>query len=166
MIWYCRGQKHRDSELPAVISPDGSLERWVFGALQQEQAQAQIPEPASAEPFEIPAGLMRPLTQEEVDHAYATAPIPPKRCATWLDIHGKRHRDEDLPAVVFRNGRALWYQHGKKHRGDGLPAEIWKDGTQIWYTSGNRYRGPYRPASGEMPPGASSSERPVKRHKS
>ena len=41
----------------------------------------------------------------------------------WHDAKGQRHRDLDLPAVVFRHGRREWYRHGRRHRGRDQPGD-------------------------------------------
>lgn len=53
----------------------------------------------------------------------------------------KRHRCGDLPAVIQDNGMSLkWYYDGKLHRENDLPAITWKNGTKEWYTRGKRHR--------------------------
>ncbi len=54
--------------------------------------------------------------------------------------HGRLHRDNDLPAEIWENGSRYWYQHGKQHRDNDLPAEIWDDGTQFWYQHDKLHR--------------------------
>ncbi|RTK96151.1 MAG: hypothetical protein EKK64_04940 [Neisseriaceae bacterium] len=56
-------------------------------------------------------------------------------------VNGKRHRRNDLPAVVKNDGSQEWYYTGKRHRENGpaviIPKngiiEYWYDGTQIYY---------------------------------
>jgi hypothetical protein len=48
---------------------------------------------------------------------------------------GKRHRDGDLPGVIFSKGQA-WYKKGKLHRDGDLPAYVGSNGTQEWYKEG------------------------------
>ena len=50
--------------------------------------------------------------------------------------HGKFHRDNDLPAVVYANGDKYWYQNGKLHRDNDLPAIVWADGEKRWWQNG------------------------------
>jgi hypothetical protein len=45
---------------------------------------------------------------------------------------GKRHRDGDLPAVIYSDGNQHWYKEGKLHRDGDLPAVILSDGSQWW----------------------------------
>ena len=52
---------------------------------------------------------------------------------------GERHRDDDLPAVIWEDGSLLWYQNGKIHRGDDKPAVIWAHGVKEWYKHGKIY---------------------------
>jgi hypothetical protein len=53
---------------------------------------------------------------------------------------GKRHRDNDLPAVIYFNGSKFWYKKGQLHRENDLPAVIYADGTQKWYKDGEHHR--------------------------
>jgi hypothetical protein len=55
-------------------------------------------------------------------------------------LFGIRHREGDLPAVVFENGMCKWYKVGKLHRDGDLPAIIEADGTQHWYINGKPHR--------------------------
>ena len=64
----------------------------------------------------------------------------------WYDRDGRRHRDDDLPAVIWSGsdfpvcttffGCKSWYQHGKCHREGNLPALVFSNGDQMWYTHG------------------------------
>jgi hypothetical protein len=60
--------------------------------------------------------------------------------------HGKLHRDNDKPAMMWVDGRQEWYQHNKRHRDNDKPAVIWADGSQAWYQHGKRYRDNDKPA--------------------
>ena len=53
--------------------------------------------------------------------------------------NGKRHRDNDLPAVIYPSGTQYWYQNGLKHRDNDLPAIIFANGTKEWYKNGLKY---------------------------
>ena len=50
-------------------------------------------------------------------------------------VHGKRHRDDGLPAIEYANGDRAWYVLGRIHRGDGLPA-IDIRGVKEWWVNG------------------------------
>ena len=54
--------------------------------------------------------------------------------------NGKYHRDNDLPAIIFSDGRQDWYQHGNYHRDNDLPAIICSNGTQEWYQNDQLHR--------------------------
>ncbi len=54
--------------------------------------------------------------------------------------HGKLHRDNDLPAVIYTNGTQMWYQHGKLHRDNDLPAVIYSDGAVEYWINDKRIR--------------------------
>ena len=53
---------------------------------------------------------------------------------------GKRHRDGDLPAVVFENGDAVWYKDGKRHRDGDKPAVVFVSGYCAWFINNKRHR--------------------------
>ncbi len=54
--------------------------------------------------------------------------------------NGKLHRDNDLPAVVHQNGYQGWYKNGVLHRDNDLPAQISPNGTLRWYKNGKYHR--------------------------
>ena len=47
--------------------------------------------------------------------------------------NGLLHRDNDLPAVIHRDGTKQWYQNGLLHRDNDLPAMIYSNGSKCWY---------------------------------
>jgi hypothetical protein len=51
--------------------------------------------------------------------------------------HGKKHRDNDEPAVICLDGTREWHKHDKRHRETG-PARIGSDGTQEWWIGGTQ----------------------------
>jgi hypothetical protein len=64
----------------------------------------------------------------------------------WYNAHGERHRDGDLPAVVYPDGSQWWFRHGTQHRDGGLPAVIRACGFQAWFQHGRRHRNGDLPA--------------------
>jgi hypothetical protein len=52
--------------------------------------------------------------------------------------HGERHRENDLPAVIWSNGDMYWYQHGKLHR-ETDAAVICHSGVKSYYLDGKQY---------------------------
>jgi len=60
-------------------------------------------------------------------------------CTSWL-LCGQKHRDNDLPTVIYASGTQRWYQHGQLHRDNDLPAEIYADRRQRWYQHGQLHR--------------------------
>jgi hypothetical protein len=54
--------------------------------------------------------------------------------------NGKRHRDNDLPALIETNGAKRWYKNGIRHRDNDLPAVIFPNGFQQWYKNGVKYK--------------------------
>ena len=63
----------------------------------------------------------------------------------WL-MDGVRHRDNDLPALVWQDGGQLWYQNGQLNREGDLPAMIHGDGSKFWYKHGQLHREGGQPA--------------------
>ena len=55
-------------------------------------------------------------------------------------LNGNKHRDNDLPAVIYHTGSKEWYKNGKLHRDNDLPAVIYGDGTQRWFQNGLLHR--------------------------
>lgn len=53
----------------------------------------------------------------------------------YYNSNGRRHRDNDQPAIIFANGSRYWYEDGELHR-DNKPAIIRVDGYQAWYKGG------------------------------
>jgi len=47
--------------------------------------------------------------------------------------NGKRHRENDMPAVININGYNAWLVNGVSHRENDKPATIWADGSRFWY---------------------------------
>lgn len=60
--------------------------------------------------------------------------------------YGKYHRNNDKPAIVFKEIQC-WYQQGLLHRDEDKPAEIYSHGTQKWYYRGLYHRDNDRPAA-------------------
>ncbi len=46
--------------------------------------------------------------------------------------HGKLHRDNDLPAIIYSTRSEHWYQNGIQHRDNDQPAVITLSGDQYW----------------------------------
>jgi len=58
----------------------------------------------------------------------------------WFNKDGERHRENDLPAVIYKNGYKAWWVNGKLHRENDLPAIIYEDGSKQWFKNGNYIR--------------------------
>jgi ribosomal protein L25 (general stress protein Ctc) len=52
-------------------------------------------------------------------------------------VNGLRHRDGDLPAVVYNNGYSAWYKNGVRHRSGGKPAIIYTNGNSTYWENGS-----------------------------
>ena len=62
-----------------------------------------------------------------------------KEYVQWF-YSGKLHRDNDLPAIVYKNGTQSWYKNGLAHRENDFPAFMFKSGTKYWYYQGHVHR--------------------------
>lgn len=57
----------------------------------------------------------------------------------WVNADGKKHRENDKPAVIGPTGHLEYRVNGKLHRDDDKPAFIWPDGYIELWDSGTRY---------------------------
>jgi len=51
----------------------------------------------------------------------------------WRNKDGELHRENDMPAVIWKNGAKHWYTNGKCHRDNDMPAIIFADGDKEWW---------------------------------
>ena len=58
---------------------------------------------------------------------------------TWYK-DDMRHRDGDLPAIIYASGNQFWYKDGMRHRDGDLPAIIFASGAQQWFKDGKLHR--------------------------
>ena len=65
---------------------------------------------------------------------------------TWRDQNGDIHRDNDLPARIYRDAKTgeinerHWYQNGMLHRDNDQPAIIDDDSSNLYYINGVQHR--------------------------
>ena len=67
----------------------------------------------------------------------------------YLDDDGEfiTHLFDDEPALIYNDGTKFWFKNGKKHRDNNLPAviryngdvEFYKNGKQYWFINGEEY---------------------------
>lgn len=60
--------------------------------------------------------------------------------AQWWWYNGKRHRDFGRPATVEAGEREEWWINGQRHREGDLPAMVLADGGREWWRNGKRHR--------------------------
>ena len=60
--------------------------------------------------------------------------------------NGKRHRNDDKPAIVFSDGTRHWYRNDKLHRDNDKPAVVCDNGDMFWYRDGKFMREDNKPA--------------------
>ena len=58
----------------------------------------------------------------------------------WMDWNWNIHRENDFPAIEWKDGTKVWYKNGKKHRENGEPAVIFLDGHKEWWVDGKLHR--------------------------
>ena len=65
--------------------------------------------------------------------------VDTKGTKCWT-LNGKKHRENDQPAVVRRDGTKGWWVNGKLHRENDQPAVVRSDGSKMWYINGKWYK--------------------------
>jgi len=58
----------------------------------------------------------------------------------WYNKDGEFHRDNDLPAVIWKDGSKFWYKNGQLHRDNDMPARTCANGYKEWWVNGERHR--------------------------
>lgn len=61
-------------------------------------------------------------------------------CTKYWSKYGKLHREGDLPSVISYDGTQYWYKNGVSHRDVG-PAILFPNGKELYYVIGKQYRG-------------------------
>jgi hypothetical protein len=56
----------------------------------------------------------------------------------WRNALGEIHRDNDLPAIIHKDGACLWFTNGRLNRGNGRPAIIHANGRKLWFIDGQQ----------------------------
>jgi len=76
-------------------------------------------------------------TKSEITHEYIVDEDDSK---CLYDENGKLHSYNDLPALIYTNGRKYWYKHGLRHRNNGKPAIVSPDGRKQYWVDGKRIK--------------------------
>ena len=108
--WYKHGKLHNPHG-PA-IEIDGEKAYWINGIRLTEEEFEE-------EQYPI-------LKQPQIDE-FGTE--------IWRDFDGQYHRDNDLPAMIYKNGNKYWFKHGKLHNLNG-PATEEIDGEKEYWIEG------------------------------
>jgi hypothetical protein len=66
--------------------------------------------------------LPHELQSEVESYCYIWSKFCPDR-KMWC-ISGKKHRDNNLPAMIYNNSDKYWYVNGNRHRENDLPTVI------------------------------------------
>ena len=120
--WYQNGKQHRDNDLPAIIWSDSYCQWWIDGELIKGQKC-------------IPKEVKEYIKSYRKENRMSNKPTVCRSDGTqvWRNSKGQLHRDGDLPALIYPNGRCDWWQNGLVHRDNDLPARIWSDGWCEWW---------------------------------
>jgi len=74
--------------------------------------------------------------KSSLDNIYDPSIINSNGTKEWY-VNGKRHRNDDLPAIEYFDGSYEWYVNGKLHRENNLPAVIYASGREEFWINGN-----------------------------
>lgn len=151
--WYTHGKKHNPKG-PAVKWLDGRQEYWLDGEeLKQEEwllktAQLFKDESVGRTLYYKDAAksilhnsngpaVIRPNSKEWWEDGKLLK-IETVDCTRYYNEKGP-HRDNDLPAVEYKNGTKEWWQNGELHRDKG-PAIQFKNGSVRYYRHNKLHR--------------------------
>jgi hypothetical protein len=91
-----------------------------------------------------PSGVKQTFNERGVLHSFDDEPA-----VSYADGHkewwkewyndGKRHRDNDKPAIIGYDGSESWYKDGELHRDNDEPAFISSYGTKEYWKNDKRY---------------------------
>jgi len=87
--WYWHGQRHREGDKPARIWADGTQEWWLNNQMHRENDQ----------PAHVGRGGMRWMWRDEL------------------------HREGDKPAIIYEDGQKEWWRHGRRYFPEGKPLQ-------------------------------------------
>jgi len=110
IMWHKNGKLHRTHGKPAIIRESPKIRRYYYYNYFQN------------------------LSEEETAGSYEKG-FPQEE----YFIDGLRHRDFDLPAVVFDSKHSYWYQNGLMHRDNDKPAII-NGNFFYYYKNGKKYK--------------------------
>lgn len=158
---------HREGDLPAIESADGSRSWYLHGKLarpvgsnqpaivradgtREWYLHAQLHRDGDLPAIERGDGTTREWWLHNMRHRASGLPAIERGDGTreWF-LCGRRHRADGLPAIessAARDGWREWFENGERHRDNGLPAVVGMDGTREWFVRGKRHRNGGRPA--------------------
>jgi len=123
------GEMHRDNGNPSVITEDVIM--WhKNGKLHRKNNKPAIIRHCSKEKYSY---SWFQNTEDFIGNHQKGFPVEE------YFIDGLRHRDYDLPAVVFEKGHSYWYQNGLMHRDNDRPAII-NGEFLFYYKNGVKYK--------------------------
>jgi len=125
--WYKHGNRHRDRDLPAVVSH--VRQEWIWnGQLHREGDQPAIIYPNGRKEWWCYGRLHREGDKPAIECSDGT------RMWFW---NGEKHRDHDYPAIERANGTKEWWQHGLARRDGDKPIVELENKRQVWYVNGH-----------------------------
>jgi hypothetical protein len=136
--YYYEGKLHRDNDLPAREFTNGTKVWYQYGKFHRLDGPA----------YECLDGYKEwyiegiEYTEEEWKiKVLELSKYEVKKFDNRIEYYyeGKLHRNNDLPAIEYKNGSKYWFQNGKLHRDNG-PAEEFSNGVKIWYKNGLTHR--------------------------
>jgi hypothetical protein len=99
-FWYKNGEKHRDNDLPAIITPSGDQYWYQNGEKHRDNDLPAI----------IYSNGDQYWYQNGEIHRDNDLPaiITPSGGQFWYQ-NGLQHRDNNLPAIIFSTGAKIWF---------------------------------------------------------
>lgn len=112
--WRVDGKLHRDLDEPAKIDNDGTIYYYKNGNIHRDTRDAD----GNVQYAIIGTDGIKYLYRNGKSFCYDDRPCEVLVDGTqiWKNELGQRHRDNDLPAVVYVWGSTRYYQNGKLHR--------------------------------------------------
>lgn len=155
-----KGRLHRTDRdangmvLPAAEYVDGTKKYCVEGRLHRDPVNG-VDMPAIDSPkykaWYINADMKRTNLNDPVEEWFDDSGkrTSYKRISNGAEIYynanGQLHRDGDLPAIVYGDGRKSWYRNGEYYRDGDQPADIFPSGSKYWQV-GDQFHRAFGPA--------------------
>jgi hypothetical protein len=140
-VWYWRGVQHRGDDQPAATYDRHGLDLSYLSQFDDDDHDNE-----SILRDEDDCDIKAKRALEWVSHGkYWRADGKPTveyntGRKEWRNAEGRRHRADDLPAIIDPvNRRIVWYMHGNLHRDNYKPSYVEMAGFCAWYCNGRKY---------------------------